>query len=117
MRAVGLHKMSYCNVNIRWHIINEQEWWRLCIHFLRALAPSSPEKRDHCYTASHSLAASNVCQKLGEKKYIYWKNLGNISIGRRAWIEGDNQSVGPGSHLKAYLVTLDDSVTMTKSFD
>lgn len=38
-----------------------------------------------------------------------------ISIGRRERNEGNNQSAGPGSHLKGYRVSLNDSVTMANN--
>ncbi len=81
-----------------------------------AQARSSQLLQPHYLKDQRSLVVRSVCQTPG-KNVIYRENF---DVGGRALNEGNNQSASPRSHLKAYQVTLNDSVTMannlTKSY-
>lgn len=80
-----------------------------------------------CYGALISTAATSLPQRSalfgcwkclsnpGQKCNIQGKSRLYFDVGGRALNEGNNQSVSPRSHLKAYQVTLNDSVTMANN--
>lgn len=80
-----------------------------------AMALSSQLLLPHYLKDQRSLVARSVCQTPGKKCIIQGKSRLYFDVGGRALNEGNNQSVSPRSHLKAYQVTLNDSVTMANN--
>lgn len=72
-----------------------------------------------CYLTTSKISALwllEVSVKPRAKKcIIQGKSRLYFDVGGRALNEGNNQSVSPRSHLKAYQVTLNDSVTMANN--
>lgn len=80
-----------------------------------ALALSSQLLLPHYLKDQRSLVVRSVCQTPGKKCNIQGKSRLYFDVGGRALNEGNNQSASPRSHLKAYQVTLNDSVTMANN--